>query len=96
MQTDMIDVGYVADLARLQLSPEETAKFQKQLGDILDYVRQIQQVDVSKVPDHAIDPNLPTNALRLDKLSESLSREDALLNAPARANDLISTPKIVE
>lgn len=92
----MIDVGYVADLARLQLSPEETAKFQKQLGDILDYVRQIQQVDVSKVPDHAIDPNLPTNALRLDKLSESLSREDALLNAPARANDLISTPKIVE
>ena len=33
-----IEVSYVAHLARLKLSDEETATFQKQLGDILQYV----------------------------------------------------------
>ena len=37
-QSDSIDVTYVADLARLRLSPEEIATFQKQLGDVLGYV----------------------------------------------------------
>ena len=44
-----IDVTYVADLARLRLSPEEIATFQKQLGDVLGYVSQLTEVDVSHV-----------------------------------------------
>lgn len=96
METGHIDVSYVAELARLQLSPEEISRFQKQLNDILDYVHQISEVDISQAPDHPVDLNLPTNALRTDILRESLSRDDALLNAPMRSNDLIVSPKIVE
>lgn len=96
METGHIDVSYVAELARLQLSTEETACFQKQLDDILNYVQQISEIDVSQAPDHSVDPNLPTNALRPDILRESLSKDDALMNAPMRSNDLIVSPKIVE
>lgn len=91
-----IDVSYVAGLARLQLSEAETATFQKQLQEILGYVDQLREVDVSSVPDHPIDPNLPTNALRLDEIRPSLPHTEALQNAPKQANQLLSVPKIVE
>lgn len=91
-----MDVSYVAELARLKLSEEEIAQFQKQLGDILGYVQQLQKIDISSVPDNPVDPNLPTNAIRADEVRESLPVDEALKNAPARANDLIIAPKIVE
>lgn len=91
-----IDVRYVAGLARLQLSDEEQSLFQKQLGDVLGYVAQLQKVDVSSVPDTPIDPHLPTNVLRSDVERESFSVETALQNAPAQANHLITVPKIIE
>jgi aspartyl-tRNA(Asn)/glutamyl-tRNA(Gln) amidotransferase subunit C len=95
-KSEKIDVAYVAHLARMQLTQEEIDKFQSQLEDVLGYVNQIKEVDVSSVPDTPIDPTLPTNALREDIVYESLPREAALSNAPAKANDLISVPKIVE
>jgi aspartyl-tRNA(Asn)/glutamyl-tRNA(Gln) amidotransferase subunit C len=91
-----IDVNKVAGLARLQLSEEEQAMFQKQLGDVLGYVAQLQQVDVSAVPDTPIDPHLPTNVLRADVERPSFSVEAALQNAPAQANNLITVPQIIE
>ncbi|GAB4254541.1 MAG: Asp-tRNA(Asn)/Glu-tRNA(Gln) amidotransferase subunit GatC [Candidatus Methylacidiphilales bacterium] len=96
MTSPTLDVAYVADLARMELSPDELALFQKQLADILGYVNQLQQVDVSSVPDTPIDPHLPTNVLRHDHPSPGLSTAEALANAPAQANSLITVPKIVE
>src|SRR4051812_29339215 len=43
------DVRYTAQLARLNLSEEEIAKFQSQLGQVLDYVEKLSAVDVSGV-----------------------------------------------
>ncbi|MFH1067815.1 MAG: Asp-tRNA(Asn)/Glu-tRNA(Gln) amidotransferase subunit GatC [bacterium] len=91
-----IDVAYVAELARLQLTPDEVGQFQKQLGDVLNYVQQVNRVDVSGVADPLADPHLLTNVLRADAVTESLPKEKALANAPARSNDLIAAPKIVE
>jgi aspartyl-tRNA(Asn)/glutamyl-tRNA(Gln) amidotransferase subunit C len=91
-----IDVAYVAGLARIQLSDDETALFQKQLGDILGYVAQLEKVDVSSVPDTPIDPHLPTNVLREDVETPSFDAATALRNAPAQANNLVTVPKIVE
>lgn len=93
---ETIDVSYVAGLARLQLSEEEVGCFQKQLGDILGYVKQLEKVDLSNVPTHPVDPNLPVNALRADVVQESFAVEAVMSNAPAKANDLIIVPKIVE
>ena len=91
---ESIDVTYVADLARLKLSPEETATFQKQLGDVLGYVGQLKEVDVSKVSLLG-EANLE-NRLRADELRASLSVAEALANAPKQENNLFVVPKIVE
>ena len=92
--SDSIDVTYVADLARLKLSPEETATFQKQLGDVLGYVSQLKEVDVSKVSLLG-DADLE-NRLRSDEVRASLPVAEALANAPRQENNLFVVPKIVE
>jgi aspartyl-tRNA(Asn)/glutamyl-tRNA(Gln) amidotransferase subunit C len=89
-----IDVTYVADLARLRLSPEEIATFQKQLSDVLGYVEQLNEVDVSHVSLLG-EPDLK-NQLRADVLAPSLSVSEALANAPAQENNLIVVPRIIE
>jgi len=92
--SNSIDVTYVADLARLRLSPEEIATFQKQLGDVLGYVSQLQEVDVSHISLLG-DANLK-NRLRADELKPSLSPTEALANAPRQDNNLFVVPKMVE
>ena len=46
-----IDVGYVAELARLELTDEEKAVFQPQLENIVKYVEKISSVDVTACMD---------------------------------------------
>ena len=95
MSSQDINVQYVADLARLKLSPEEVATFQKQLTDILGYVAQLQNVDVSSV--EAITASVPTsNNLRSDVLKPSITAEEALANAPSQADNLFVVPRMVE
>ena len=45
-----IDVSRVAALARLELTPEETALFTRQLSEILAYAEAVQQIDTTGVP----------------------------------------------
>jgi aspartyl-tRNA(Asn)/glutamyl-tRNA(Gln) amidotransferase subunit C len=92
--SDSIDVTYVADLARLRLSPEEIATFQKQLGDVLGYVSQLQEVDVSQISLLG-DADLK-NRLRADVVQPSLTPAEALANAPRQDNNLFVVPKMVE
>ena len=90
-----IDVGYVAELARLELTDEEKAVFQPQLEDIVKYVEKISEVDVSDVEPMMHGRTL-VNAFREDVVGASLSAETALANAPARVADEFLLPKIVE
>jgi aspartyl-tRNA(Asn)/glutamyl-tRNA(Gln) amidotransferase subunit C len=90
-----IDVKYVAHLARIALSPEEEQKLSAQLGNILEYIEKLKQADVSGVEPtaHAFPM---VNVTRPDEVRGSISNEDALRNAPAKANGLFIVPKIVE
>jgi aspartyl-tRNA(Asn)/glutamyl-tRNA(Gln) amidotransferase subunit C len=90
-----IDVKYVAHLARLTLSPDEEQKLGTQLGNILGYIEKLGELDVSQVQPTAHAVPL-VNVTRPDELRPSLSTEDALRNAPAKANGLFLVPKIVE
>jgi aspartyl-tRNA(Asn)/glutamyl-tRNA(Gln) amidotransferase subunit C len=92
--SESIDVTYVADLARLRLAPEEIATFQKQLGDVLGYVSQLKEVDVSHVSLLG-DADLK-NRLRTDVITPSLPVSDALANAPAQDNNLFVVPRMIE
>ena len=89
------DVKYVAHLARLHLTPAEEQKFGAQLGQVLGYIEKLKEVDVSQVEPTAHAVPL-INVTRADAVRPSITNEDALRNAPAKANGLFLVPKIVE
>ena len=90
-----LDVRYVARLARIKITEEEVNGFQKQLDDVLKFVEKLRQADVSHVElaAHA----LPIfNVFREDAAREWFTADEALSNAPRKANDLFIVPKVVE
>ncbi len=94
-KTSDLDVAYVARLARLNLTRDETELFQNQLGDVLKYVEKLRKVDVSNV--EAAAHALPIfNVFREDEPREWLTAEQALSNAPRQANGLFIVTKVVE
>ena len=95
MASEDFDIKYVAHLARLKLSPAEEIKLAAQLGSILGYIEKLKEVDVSGVEPTAHAFPL-FNVTRPDEIRPGLSNEDALRNAPAKANGLFMVPKIVE
>ena len=90
-----LDVKYIAHLARLSLTAEEEQKIGAQLGQILGYIEKLKEVDVTGVEPTAHAFPL-VNVTRPDETRPSLSNEEALMNAPAKANGLFIVPKIVE
>jgi aspartyl-tRNA(Asn)/glutamyl-tRNA(Gln) amidotransferase subunit C len=93
--TSDLDVAYVARLARINLSQGEATAFQKQLDDVLKYVEKLRQADVSDV--EAAAHALPIfNVFREDAPRDWFTSEQALSNAPQKANSLFIVPKVVE
>jgi aspartyl-tRNA(Asn)/glutamyl-tRNA(Gln) amidotransferase subunit C len=90
-----LDVAYVARLARVNLTEAEANVFQKQLDDVLQYVEKLRQADVSDVESAA--HVLPVfNVFREDAPRDWMTAEQALSNAPRKANGLFIVPKVVE
>ena len=90
-----IDLQHVVNLARIDLSPEEEARIQPQMQEILKYVDKLNELDVEGIEPMAHAVPL-TNVMRDDEARPSLSIGDALRNAPQQANGLFVVPKIVE
>ena len=90
-----IDVAYVARLARLELSDDEIAAFQGQLGDIVEYVRKIGELDLSGIePTSHAHP--VQNVFRNDETRGGLAHDDVMANAPSARDGQFIVPKIVE
>ena len=87
------DVEHVAKLSRLDLTEEEKVKFSKQLGDVLKYVEQMNEVDTSNVEplSHVVDFN---NVMREDEIHYDCSKEELMMNAPEEENGFFKVPKI--
>lgn len=95
MSSPDFDIKYVAHLARIQLSADEEAKLGAQLGNILGYIAKLKEVDVSNVEPTAHAFPL-VNVMRPDEVRPSLTHDEAMRNAPAKAGGLFVVPKIVE
>ena len=89
------EVRRVALLARLKLTPEEEEHLTKQLGDILQYVGKLNQLDTSGVEPFTHLANM-TIPMREDIVTNEAAPESLLANAPARENDFFKVPKIIE
>lgn len=89
------DVLKVARLSRLRLTPEEQQRFGEQLGQILDFVQQLNEVDTSDVEPMAHAGDL-SNVFRADEPTPSLDRKEALANAPKSDGKYFLVPQILE
>jgi aspartyl-tRNA(Asn)/glutamyl-tRNA(Gln) amidotransferase subunit C len=91
---DKEQVRKVAHLARLELTPAEEEQFTTQLGDILDYVEQLNELDVTNIlpTTRAIDVS---NITRPDVLKPYAEREAILQSAPEQEGDFFRVPKIL-
>ncbi|MCG6136974.1 MAG: Asp-tRNA(Asn)/Glu-tRNA(Gln) amidotransferase subunit GatC [Nostoc sp. LLA-1] len=91
---DREQVRKVALLARLELTPQEEEQFTTQLGSILDYIEQLNAVDVSNVTPttRAIDVS---NVTREDELQPYPEREAILNSAPEQEGEFFKVPKIL-
>ena len=85
----------LVQLARLELTAIELDTLVPQLGDILGYVAQLQQVNTEGVEPlaHALDV---VNVFRSDEPAPSLPASEALANAPRRQQDFFSVPAVLD
>jgi len=90
-----MDIEKVARLARLELSEEEREAFRRQLGKILEYMEQLNQVDTSEV-----EPTSHTlsvfNVFREDEIRDSSSQEEVLGIAPEEEEGHFRVPRIID
>jgi aspartyl-tRNA(Asn)/glutamyl-tRNA(Gln) amidotransferase subunit C len=88
------DVERVAALARLALTDEEKTLYLRQLARILDYARQVAELDTRDVPPtSSILDEVPRQ--RLDDIRPSLDSRAALANAPDSAAGLFRVPRVL-
>ena len=95
MQQNSIDVAYIARLANLNLTPEETEHFSADLNQVLGYVAQLEQWNTEGV-EPMYHPLPVFDAVREDTPGTSLSNDAALANAPAAEDGQFRVPKVVE
>lgn len=89
------EVRHVARLAGLTLNEKEVTKFQKQLSAILDYVAQLDKVDISKVEPTSQVTGLE-NVFRDDKTTPSLSQEEVLSGTKKKHNNFFKIKGIFD
>jgi len=89
------EVEKVAQLAKLQFSPEEKERFTAQLNRILEYMDKLNELDTEGVePTSHVVPL--KNVLREDRVGESLPQQEVLANAPAQAEGHFLVPRVIE
>jgi len=87
------DVRYVARLARLRLQEDEASRMTGELSKILAHIDKMSELDLDGVPPtaHVLDV---VNVTREDKERPSLSRDEALHNAPAVSDECFRVPRM--
>jgi len=105
------DVGYVADLANLDLTDQERARMLRDLNSILEYVDRLNEIDtfdvlpMAQVSDrYGVDEtkqgsdrfSYATREDIVDGLRKSLPQKEALANAPDADEQFFRVPKVIE
>jgi aspartyl-tRNA(Asn)/glutamyl-tRNA(Gln) amidotransferase subunit C len=92
------EVRYVADLANLRLSEEEVHLMSRDLGHILTYIEELNELDTTSVAPMAqvlFDAD-ETATLREDRPKASLSNNEAVANAAMSGGGYYKVPKVIE
>lgn len=95
MKIDRDTVDRVAALARLTFKEEEKTKIQEELSKILTMCEKLNELDTEGV-EPLIFMSEEVNVFRDDEAFTTITKEEALKNAPQRDSDYIKVPKVLE
>ena len=94
------DVERVAELAHLELAPEESGRMLQDLNAILDYVAELNELDTTGIEPLAQVSELVdahgASVLRPDVLQPSLDRAVVFSQAPETDGSFFKVPKVIE
>jgi aspartyl-tRNA(Asn)/glutamyl-tRNA(Gln) amidotransferase subunit C len=100
------DVRRVAELANLELTPDEETRMRRDLNAILDYVAQLAELDTAEVPPMAQVSEVlaeqgrvvteEDSVLREDAVRPCLDRERVMASAPETDGVFFKVPKVIE
>ena len=89
------DVRYIAGLARIHVPEDELDGFTKNLENIIQYVDQLNELDVSNVEPTSHVLHLK-NVYRLDQVTPSLSQQEALKFSIESHQGSFKVPRVIE
>jgi len=92
---DHVDIHYVANLARIELEKDEAERLQSELDSTLAYIRKLNELDLEGIEPMS-HPHPQVNVLREDEPVAGPDPELLLDNAPARVQDLVRVPQMME
>ncbi len=92
---DRDEVKRVAKLAMLELKEDQIDKFAAQFNEILEYMEQINELDLSNC-EAAFHITELQNVFREDEVKPSMDRDVILKNAPETDGESFKVPKVIE
>ncbi|WP_347157945.1 Asp-tRNA(Asn)/Glu-tRNA(Gln) amidotransferase subunit GatC [Pontibacter chitinilyticus] len=95
MSTDIQTIRKIAHLARLEFNEEKEQEMLQDLNKILNWVDKLRELDTEQVQP-LTHMSEEVNVLRDDVARNSVSHEEALLNAPRKDSDYFRVPKVLE
>ena len=87
-------IDHLADLARLEFSPQEKELIRPELERILEFVGKLNELDLDGV-EPLVYLSDRMHALRPDEVKQDISTGEALLNAPASDGQYFIVPKVI-
>ncbi len=88
-------IDHLAKLARLQFSDEEKEGLKKDLAQMIGFIDKLNELDTEGI-EPLLHMSLQSNVFREDVVQGSVSREEALLNAPEKNTDFFLVPKVIK
>ncbi|MGQ4874541.1 MAG: Asp-tRNA(Asn)/Glu-tRNA(Gln) amidotransferase subunit GatC [Promethearchaeia archaeon] len=89
-------IDYISKLALLELSEEEKELFAKQLNDIINYFKKLNDLDTDNIKPMTHPIETLKNVFRKDIPQKSLSNEEALKNAQHKQDGYFKAPRILK
>lgn len=88
-------VDKLANLARLKFNDEEKKEIQKDLQRMIEFVEKLNELNLDGV-EALLHMSEEVNVLREDEVKGSISREEALKNAPLHDEQFFKVPKVIK
>jgi len=95
MAVTIKEVDHIAKLAKLKFSDAEKEKLQTELNSILGYIDKLNELNLENV-EPLENVNDTENVFREDVTGESLTKEEALKNAPDKTDNFFKVPKVLD